>query len=78
MFETEEIWGLDDGCEWITIPAGSSDGPCETLPLWPYEVLATEWVKATEECKPTAESLEDFDLEVRAMLERNEKLVPNA
>ncbi len=57
VFETEEVWGLDDGCEWIV-----TDNPAQSLmPIWPYRQLAEDaarqqWSGYTA----TAESLEDF------------------
>lgn len=57
VFETEEIWGLDDGCEWIVI---ERDGQT-VMPVWPYMQFASEAVTGDRSnCKPSAESLEDF------------------
>lgn len=53
VFETEEVWGLDDGCEWITI---ERDGQ-PVMPLWPYQQFA---LALGEQHSPAAESLEDF------------------
>ncbi len=57
VFETEEVWGLDDGCEWV---AREQDDHW-AMPLWPYRQFAAssasgEW----SGCLPSAESLEDF------------------
>lgn len=57
VFETEEVWGLDDGCEWIIT---EHEGQ-QVMPIWPYQQFAIE--AACEEWtahRPTAESLEDF------------------
>lgn len=56
VFETEEVWGLDDGCEWIT---RESNGQM-IMPVWPYQQLAAMDAADSEGASPTAESLEDF------------------
>lgn len=53
VFETEEVWGLDDGCEWITIEQQGQS----VMPLWPYQQFANE---LADHHTPAAESLEDF------------------
>lgn len=65
VFETEEVWGLDDGCEWIMI---ERDGQW-VMPIWPYQQFAvdvanTDWPKHN----PTAESLEDFVYQTLSIL----------
>ena len=59
VFETEEVWGLDDGCEWVTIEHEQQT----LMPLWPYQQLASSNITdlaGSETMSPTAESLEDF------------------
>ncbi|GAB1257741.1 hypothetical protein NBRC116494_22430 [Aurantivibrio plasticivorans] len=62
VFEAEEIWGLDDGCEWVTIDHGDDN----IMPIWPYEKFAQDFSdahnaeKANTQLGITAESLEDF------------------
>ncbi|MCG8313011.1 MAG: DUF2750 domain-containing protein [Pseudomonadales bacterium] len=46
VFETEEVWGLSNGAEWIY---RNEDQANATLPLWPYEsyaksAAAGEWI----------------------------------
>lgn len=53
VFETEEVWGLDDGCEWVTLDCNGQS----VMPLWPYQHFASE---AAAGHTPAAESLEDF------------------
>lgn len=55
-FETEEIWGLDDGCEWVMQEIEAE----WVMPIWPYRQLAESTAAAWPEAAPTAESLEDF------------------
>lgn len=57
VFETEEVWGLDDGCEWITTERDDHS----VMPIWPYRQFAAEACNGDwPACQPTAESLEDF------------------
>lgn len=57
VYETEEVWGLDDGCEWVIL---TRDGQ-SAMPVWPYRQFAAESTPvAPGACIPTAESLEDF------------------
>ncbi|TXS95642.1 DUF2750 domain-containing protein [Parahaliea maris] len=57
VFEAEEVWGLDDGCEWIV---EERDGQ-QLMPLWPYEQFAQAAAQfGWKDCLPAAESLEDF------------------
>ena len=57
IFEGEEIWGIDDGLEWLSYQKGAKT----ILPLWPYESLAEENMSHQEfQGAPSAESLEDF------------------
>ena len=66
IFETEEIWGLDDGCEWIFRTSGEAES---TMPVWPYEKYAKEAVYgAWSDSHPQAESLEDFMFHTLEML----------
>ena len=39
IFETEEVWGLDDTVEWII---RDNDVSHASLPVWPYKNLANE------------------------------------
>lgn len=57
VFETEEVWGLDDGCEWIMVEHNGQ----WVMPVWPYRQYAAEAI-TKQECNsiPAAESLEDF------------------
>lgn len=55
VFETEEVWGLDDGCEWLMVEA---DGRW-VMQVWPYRQFAAACGDGAA-CTPTAESLEDF------------------
>ena len=57
IYETEEIWGLDDGCTWVT----SIQQENEVMPLWPYQKLATEMIPgAWPDTTEAVESLEEF------------------
>lgn len=57
IFETEEVWGLDDSVEW----ALREDEEQETLPVWPYKNLAQEAaVGPWTNYSPMDSSLEDF------------------
>lgn len=57
VFETEEVWGLDDGCEWIIIERNDQ----RIMPVWPYQQFAADAAsEAWSGHNPTAESLEDF------------------
>lgn len=57
VFETEEVWGLDDQYDWLLREANG-----ETyMPVWPYKKFAAdaaigEWAH----CQPEAEALEVF------------------
>ncbi len=66
IFETEEVWGLDDGTEWIFRESSEAE---TTLPVWPYQKYAREAaVGIWAEYQPQAESLEDFMQHTLAML----------
>ncbi|MYM62277.1 DUF2750 domain-containing protein [Pseudomaricurvus sp. HS19] len=59
VFETEEVWGLEDDCEWATIQLAAHSA----MPIWPYQQLANSAASnlpAANNLLPTAESLEDF------------------
>ncbi len=56
VFETEEVWSLDDGCEWVM---REDDGQW-IMPLWPYRQFAETAAATWSGCVPSAESLEDF------------------
>ena len=61
VFETEEVWGLEDDCEWATIDIAAQSA----MPIWPYQQLASsaaEHLRLAGDVtlQPTAESLEDF------------------
>ena len=57
VFETEEVWGLDDGCEWITVERDHQS----VMPIWPYRQYAAEACDGEWSAhQPAAESLEDF------------------
>ena len=57
VFETEEIWGHDDGCEWVTTQQHNH----WVMYLWPYQQLAKEALAVDNvSLTAAAESLEDF------------------
>ena len=57
VFETEEVWGLDDGSEWIIHDVNGQS----CMPVWNYKKFASESANAEwSHCKPEAESLEAF------------------
>lgn len=57
VFETEEVWGLDDGTEWII----QEDSGQAIMPVWPYQKFAADAaVNGLGHCHPEAESLEEF------------------
>lgn len=65
VFETEEVWGLDDGAEWIMHEQDAQI----CMPVWPYQKFAAEAVSGKwEHYHPQAESLEDFLHTTIAML----------
>lgn len=57
ILETDEVWGLKDGPQWIT---REIDGQ-ETLPVWPFKRFAAEAaVGEWQKYMPGADSLEFF------------------
>ncbi|WP_317933198.1 DUF2750 domain-containing protein [Halioxenophilus sp. WMMB6] len=73
VFETEEIWGLDDGCEWIYRVGENGE---QAMPVWPYEKYAKDAaVGEWEGSQPQAESLEDFMYHTLEMLIEDDVLV---
>lgn len=57
ILETDEIWGLKDGPNWMT---REIDGQ-ETLPVWPFKRFASEAaVGDWQNFRPTTDSLEFF------------------
>lgn len=56
--ETEEIWGLADGSDWLV----QMDGNRSVLAVWPYEILAREYAdpKDADREPPKATALESF------------------
>lgn len=65
VFETEEVWGLDDGIEWIM---QDNNGQL-SMPVWPYQLFAKESaVNDWQHCHPEAQSLEVFLQNTVAML----------
>jgi len=70
VFETEEVWGLDDGCEWLI---EERDGQ-QRMPVWPYRQLAEQAV-AGEGYVPAAEALEDFVYRTLATLIEEDALL---
>lgn len=57
ILETDEVWGLKDGPQWITREV---DGQV-TLPVWPFKRFATEAAVAEwENLKPVADSIDYF------------------
>ncbi len=57
VFESEEVWSLDNKTEWITRELGEDT----LLPVWPYEKYAQEnSVGKWRDFEPSATSLEDF------------------
>lgn len=72
VFETEEVWGLDDGCEWVVTMQGDQ----QIMPIWPYQQLAAENVQQFHDSySPTAESLEDFVFETLGELMEDDILL---
>ncbi len=70
VFETEEVWGLDDGCEWLMLEVGEQ----WVMPVWPYRQLAEE-ANTVKGYTPLAESLEDFVYQtLSALIEDNAML----
>lgn len=58
IFETEEVWGLDDGTEWVMRERLAAE---KTLPVWPYKKYATEAAEGSwRDFQAQAESLESF------------------
>ena len=76
IFETEEVWGLKDGTQWMT---HEIDGQI-TQPLWPYKRYAEEAaVGEWQNFKPAADSLEFFvyqTLKKRAMQDVMLEIMP--
>jgi len=73
VFETEEVWGLDDGAEWVY--REHTDGS-QSLPLWPYEKFAKDAaVDLWADTQPQAESLEDFMYHTLEMLIEDDVMV---
>lgn len=57
IFETDEVWGLKDGPQWLT----RSVGEVKTLPVWPYKRYAADaavgdWLQLA----PVVESVDFF------------------
>lgn len=72
VYETEEVWGLDDGCEWVMV---ERDGQA-TLAIWPYRHFALEAARQHwQDVEPTAESLEDFVYETLGMLMNDDSML---
>lgn len=72
VFETEEIWGLDDGCEWVFRQTESGT----TMPVWPYEKFAKDSAEFLDSAsQPQAESLEDFMYHTLEMLIEEDVMV---
>jgi len=72
VFETEEVWGLDDGAEWIMREQGAQ----ASMPVWPYKKFASESaVGHWGGFQPQAESLEEFlQNTIMALIEENAML----
>lgn len=57
VFETEEVWGLEDEADWLICERQGQS----CMPLWPYQKFAAEAVVGEwKHCQPQAESLEVF------------------
>lgn len=57
VFETEEVWGLEDQADWVLRELQGQT----CMPVWPYQQFAVDAAVASwSECKPQAESLEVF------------------
>lgn len=57
ILETDEVWGLKDGPQWITRTVGTQT----TLPVWPFKRFADEAaVGDWQHLKPGADSMEFF------------------
>ncbi|MCK9605042.1 MAG: DUF2750 domain-containing protein [Methylomonas sp.] len=57
ILETDEVWGLKDGPNWVTRLIGEQ----ATLPVWPFKRFADEAaVGDWQNLKPSADSMEYF------------------
>ncbi|QPK65134.1 DUF2750 domain-containing protein [Methylomonas sp. LL1] len=57
ILETDEVWGLKDGPQWITREINGR----ESLPVWPFKRFADEAAVAEwQNLKPSADSIEYF------------------
>lgn len=57
IMETDEVWGLKDGPQWITRHIGGQ----ETLPVWPFKRFAVEAATGEwQHFKPSADAMEFF------------------
>lgn len=73
IFETEEVWGLDDGTEWVFREQANGG---QTLPLWPYEKFAQDAATGPwQDKQPQAESMEDFIYHTLEMLIEEDVMV---
>lgn len=77
VFETEEIWSLEDQADWVLRErADGNGGQVTSMPVWPYEKFAVEAaVGEWSQCQVQAESLEDFMAGTLAMLMEEDALV---
>lgn len=58
VFETEEVWGLDDGAEWVMRDRQPAE---KSLLVWPYQKYAVEAAEGPwRDLEAQAESLECF------------------
>lgn len=65
VFETEEVWGLSDGCDWIIVEKNNQ----VVMPVWPYQQFAQQAVTGKfADFTTEAESLEEFIDQTIAML----------
>ncbi|MCQ8104730.1 DUF2750 domain-containing protein [Methylomonas sp. SURF-2] len=57
ILETDEVWGLKDGPQWMT---RNIDG-MQTLPVWPFKRFAAEAaIGEWQHLKPAADAMEFF------------------
>ncbi len=70
VYETEEVWGLDDGCEWLMLESGEQ----WVMPVWPYRQLVAQ-ASTVSGYTPLAESLEDFVYQTLSALIEDDAMI---